>query len=86
MHSEVIDYGNPDMICKDLQSKGNGRGCSGGLIQNQVLICGCFIKSDNPNGYSDTCEVLGQPPEEFFTMSYKRGFSSSIVIENRVSS
>ena len=87
IHSEVIDIGNPDMICEELQPHGFQRGCTGGVIMKQALICGCRIDDEHGNSdYSDICWVEGNSEvDDFIGMSYKRGFSSGIVINNKVS-
>ena len=75
------------MICEELQPHGFQRGCTGGVIMKQALICGCRIDDEHGNSdYSDICWVEGNSEvDDFIGMSYKRGFSSGIVINNKVS-
>ena len=93
VYTEIIDIGNPDMICLAGDTAPVfSRGCTGGLIRNEVLICGC-IQADHydeetdtwDEEETDTCWVLGDHLVLGFHMTYKRDFSSSIVINNKVS-
>ena len=88
VHSEVIDIGNPDMICEELQPRGFQRGCTGGVILKQALVCGCRVDNayDSNSEFSNTCWVEGHDEEDVLYMSYQRGFSSGVVINNKVSS
>ena len=81
-HSEVIDIFNEDTICDDLQnSPYNNKGAVGGLIHENIpLVCGGW---NGNNVKYNQCYDLVQ--NTLITMNKIRFYSSSIVVNNKVS-
>ena len=79
--SEVISIGNVDITCQNFPDGPPDRsGASGGFVQKEVLICGGFHHSGK---YFDDCWILGQ--NKTIKMVHQRGYSPSIVINDKVS-
>ena len=81
-HSEIIDIFNEDTTCDDLQnSPYNNKGAVGGLIhENLPLVCGGW---NGNNVKYNQCYDLAQ--NTLVTMNKYRFYSSSIVVNNKVS-
>ena len=80
--SEVIDMNNENINCQDLiYAPYQIVGGTGGLVKGRALICGGY---ENGVGDSNKCWILGK--SKIIPMAYERVASSSIVIQDKVSS
>ena len=78
LHSEVIDIGNDDIECNELEKVPYPvQGATGGLVSGKPIICGGF--NGNPlTGGSKNCFILGE--DQPITMAYERSYPDSISI------
>ena len=78
LHSEVIDIGNEDIECNELEMVPYPiQGAAGGLVGGKPMICGGY--SENLcTGVSNKCFILGEILT--ITMDQERCYPSSISI------
>ena len=86
IHSEVIDLEHEGSTCQDLANAPYDMiDGTGGLVQNEVMICGGYRNYYNGSGqaYFNKCWMFGQ--DKNISMEYERQHASSIVLNDRVS-
>ena len=81
IHSQVIDLEDEDISCEELTKSPYGlHGGTGGFVQNKVLVCGGY-ESEN---LFNKCWILNAE-QTIITMEYARYGTSSIIINDKVS-
>ena len=79
-HSEVIDIGNDDIECNELEKVPYPiQGAAGGLVGGKPMICGGYSE-DLFTGASDKCFILGE--NKPIIMEHQRAYPASISISS----